>query len=546
MKTIGLGRKERGAYFTPPSIANYIARWAIRSPKDRVLEPSFGDSAFLMPAIQRLTELGADRDSIRSNVVGVELDDSSVRQSSNLLEAEGFNPELKHGDFFEQTLASNFDAVVGNPPYIRYQLFSGDARIKSLEAALSHGVRLSRLASSWAAFTIHAAEHLNDNGRLGLVLPAELLSVNYAADVRKYLLGRFAKVKIILFEKLVFPGILEDVVLLLAEKRGVSDSFEVLQVRDAESLDCEIESLWRGFDISHHEKWTPALVGNQALAPYRTLLDGHGFGRLGDLGNAYLGTVTGNNAFFTLTAEDVARYGLDAEDVVRISPPGARHLRGFEFSEKAWLHLLADDARRCYLFHPADRQLSKAAREYIAMGEELKVNEAYKCRMRRPWWRAPLVDVPDLIFTYMNHDRPRMTLNSAGVRVLNSVYGVRLKTEFRNLGKVLPVAALNSATLLGAELGGRAYGGGLLKHEPKEVESLPVPNAEVLFKAFKKLEYVAPQLSIALRGDRLNDAIEIVDRVLLEEQLGLSAAAVEELRVAREKLFSRRIGRGQA
>src|SRR5664280_613863 len=53
-----------------------------------------------------------------------------------------------------------------------------------------------RDGSSWAAFTVHAAEFLRPGGgRLGLVLPAELLTVNYAAEVRRYLMARFGRVR---------------------------------------------------------------------------------------------------------------------------------------------------------------------------------------------------------------------------------------------------------------------------------------------------------------------------------------------------------------
>ena len=64
---------------------------------------------------------------------------------------------------------------------------------------------------------MHAASFLAVGGRMGLVLPAELLSVNYAASVREFLLRRFERVRLILFDERVFPGVQEEVVLLLAD-----------------------------------------------------------------------------------------------------------------------------------------------------------------------------------------------------------------------------------------------------------------------------------------------------------------------------------------
>src|SRR5690242_21120209 len=42
---------------------------------------------------------------------------------------------------------------------------------QSRRAALNAGVALSALASSWAAFTVHAALFLRPGGRMALVLP---------------------------------------------------------------------------------------------------------------------------------------------------------------------------------------------------------------------------------------------------------------------------------------------------------------------------------------------------------------------------------------
>ena len=93
---------------------------------------------------------------------------------------------------------------------------------------------------------------------------------------------------------------------------------------------------------------------------------------------------------------------------------------------------------------------------------------AYKCRVRRPWWRVPLVPPADLLLTYMNADTPRVSTNRAGVRHLNSVHGIYLRPGVRRLGAdLLPLACLNSFTLLGAETVSRAYGGGISRSSPE-------------------------------------------------------------------------------
>src|SRR4051812_49381628 len=37
-------RKARGAFFTPPLLAAFLAEWAVRAPADRVLDPSCGEA----------------------------------------------------------------------------------------------------------------------------------------------------------------------------------------------------------------------------------------------------------------------------------------------------------------------------------------------------------------------------------------------------------------------------------------------------------------------------------------------------------------------
>lgn len=539
-------RKARGAFFTPLEVSRFIADWAIRAPRDRVLEPSCGDAAFLLPAIDRLDALGAPAHALPEQVEGIDIHAPSLEEAGARLASAGFGATLTVGNFFDRPSEPSYDAVIGNPPFVRYQDFSGEARAKGARTALAQGVRLTGLASSWAAFTIHAAAFLKDDGRLGLVLPAELLSVNYAAPVRRFLMRRFSRVRLILFEQLLFPGVLTEVVLLLAEGRGSTDSFEVHQVQDAAALaglDAALPR--RGFVPVADEKWTSALLPSGALEIYRGATIGGGFARLADWGETYLGAVTGNNGFFTLSAADARQHELGEADLLRISPPGGRHLRGLTFADAAWREQ-AEKGASCFLFAPRGPELSSAARAYIALGEQTGVPDAYKCKVWAPWWRVPLVAQPDLFFAYMSHERPRFVANEAKCQVLNSLYGVKLMPGLRTLGQAtVPVASLNTLTLLGSEIVGRAYGGGLLKHEPKEADLLPLPSAELMREAEGGLRALAPQLAVALRGDDLGRAVDLVDAVVLKRHLGLSVASIEEIRRAREAMFERRRTRGR-
>jgi adenine-specific DNA methylase len=541
--TVAEHRKARGAFFTPPELCDYIVDWAIRTPRDDVLEPSCGEAAFLLSAGARLNRLRLEAGGGTGSLHGVELHKGSAKSALALLRSNGHEATIDVGDFFQVDPTPRYDAVVGNPPYVRYQDFTGESRARSRAAALRAGVPLTGLASSWAAFTVHAALFLKPEGRLGLVLPAELLTVNYAAEVRRYLMERFARVRLVLFTERVFPGVLEEVVLLLADGVGPTDHCELYQVRELVELRSAAGVARQWKPIPPGAKWTPSLLSPVALEAYGEMAAHDSFTTLESWGDTTLGMVTGNNRYFALSPARVKELGLSSSETIALSPPGSSHLRGLTFSELAWKELGAAD-RATLLFRPSASP-SRAGEAYIAAGEAVNVDKAYKCRVRSPWWRVPLVEPADILLTYMNADTPRLCANRARVHHLNSVHGLYLKEGMVRTGMdLLPIATLNSMTLLGAETVGRAYGGGMLKLEPKEADQLPVPTKAVLEDAQKVLSALRPQMAQSLRNGRLLEAVRLVDDALLVGQLGLSRAKVKAIRQAHAELSTRRTARG--
>ncbi|MHB0979340.1 MAG: HsdM family class I SAM-dependent methyltransferase [Thermoleophilia bacterium] len=545
-------RKLRGAFFTPPALSEYLVQWAVRSSEDIVLEPSCGDAAFLRPAAARLLSLGMNQTEGSQHLYGVDIHAPSAQEAIARVHREtglDLSGSIHVGDFFDLIPGSDIappraDVVVGNPPFVRYQDFCGAPRARSRQAALAAGVNLPGLASSWAAFVAHAATFLHPSGRLGLVLPAELLSVNYAAPVRRFLLQRFRNVRLILFEERVFPGVLEEVVLLLAEGEGPCDHFDLMQVRDIDGLPNLGDRTWTMPPAAG--KWSGLVLPDEVGGAIAELEASGAFHTLGDWGSVGLGAVTGGNDFFCLSESDVEELGLERADLLRISPPGSRHLRSMSFVHDDWEYLREKGAR-VYLFFPHDSRLTDASALYVERGEREGRDSTYKCRSRRPWWKVPVVTAPHLFLTYMNHQGPRLIVNSAAVTHVNSVHGVRLSDETRSLGQtVLPLAGLSSATLLGAELVGRAYGGGLLKLEPREALRLPVPKPETLEAARLALARVSDAVAAAVARSDLGEAATLVDAALLRDTVGVSREAILGLALGRELMFARRSARGRS
>lgn len=540
-------RKARGAFFTPSEMASFISAWAVRTPADILLEPSCGEAAFLTPAVQRLMDLGATSAAAESQVHGAELHTPSASAAcDSVLDATGANltGRILVGDFFARRREVDFppvDACIGNPPYVRYQAFSGDARRRAREAALAQGVAVDGLASSWAPFVAHAASFLKRDGRLGLVLPAELLSVNYAAPIRRYLLDRFASVRVVAFEERVFPGVLEEVVLLLAEGEGPCGQFDLVQVEGLHALE---DMTTRGWIASPTGgKWTNLLLPAAVAEAIRDVEMKDSMVELGEFGTVSIGMVTGANDYFCLTDAHRRSAGLTETHLRKIMPPGSKHTPGVSFSASDWCDA-RDSGKRVWLFAPAHRK-SVAAAAYITAGENGGHDRAYKCRVRRPWYAVPLVAPPQLFMVYMASEGPRFIENPAGLINVNSVHGIHLNDSGRRFAHILPVAALSTFTLLASELLGRTYGGGLLKLEPREAARVPVPAASILEKCEPRLVAIGDAVRQHLSARRFDRAVALVDQVVLREGLGVTRRTLDGLLLGRRHMYGRRLKRSQ-
>ena len=140
--------KLRGGYYTSPEVAAWLSSWAIRSTDDRILEPSYGDGAFLEAAAARLKVLGLNGSVDANQILGLELlrvEAAKARRRLKSLCGLRANNMVRTGDFFawwDRTARPQFDAVIGNPPFIRYQSFPEPCRSRAME--IMKRLRLAR------------------------------------------------------------------------------------------------------------------------------------------------------------------------------------------------------------------------------------------------------------------------------------------------------------------------------------------------------------------------------------------------------------------
>ena len=551
-------QKLRGGYYTPEPIASFLANWAIRSPADKVLEPSCGDGNILTAAARHLMGLGAASDTLNQQLHGVELDPQEAAKASQRLRDLGLplstNNIIHIGDFFEHcqchlfgeqvlTLVlkerQRFDVVIGNPPFIRYQHFPEEHRQIAFSMMQQAGLHPNRLTNAWLPFLVIGSLLLKEDGRLAMVIPAELFQVNYAAEVRQFLSDYFNRVTLLTFQQLVFKDIQQEVVLLLAERNHTSNGgIRTVELTDIKGLDTLTSAKLDAAELKpmdhSTEKWTQYFLDPAEIHLLREIREHPGITPANQVLDVDVGIVTGRNAFFVLAQNQVKTHGLEPYLERIVSRSG--HLIGTIFGAADWQNNVAAQFP-AFLFTPDDvalEELPGSLQRYIALGETKEYHKGYKCRIRARWYIVPSVWTPDAFMLRQVHTYPKLVLNSAQAVCTDTIHRVRFLNGVN--GEIVTAAYLNSLTFAFAEVTGRSYGGGVLTFEPSEAERLPLllANAEQLdLGHFDQL----------LRNDDIDAVLDITDKILLQEGLGLSVEQINMLRGIWVKLRDRRINR---
>lgn len=532
-------QKLRGAYYTPLRLADAMVGLFASENICSVLEPSCGDGVFL----DSLNDTGMIDRISTIQAVEIEKDEAEKVQ---IRYADKKNVEVCNEDFFDFFKRvqgkETYDLILGNPPYIRYQYLKESQREIQSQILTDNGMKANKLINAWVAFMVACVQLLSEHGKIAFIIPAEILQVAYAEDLRLYLSNHLAKITLITFEQLVFPGIEQEVVVFIGEKDECEKGIRIIEMENLEDFKV-LDIQKNGFQKMPHakEKWTKYFVSADEMQLIQQFRTDKRFAKFSDYGLINVGITTGNNRYFSITEETSQKYQLESATLPLIGR--SSHAHGIYFTEIDW-NINKQKGKRARLINFPDIPFEDYAdgyKKYIEFGEQNRENEGYKCSIRDRWYIVPSVWIPDAFFLRRNNLYPKFVLNRCGAVSTDTMHRIKFNADVEPENILL--AYYNSISFAFTEICGRSYGGGVLEILPGEMGNILLPKIEHI--NLEQRKRILEEIDAIVRGnENIEKALDLVDQEILVNLLKVEPSICKQFRMIWKKMQKRRLGRG--
>jgi len=471
--------KLRGGYYTDPAIASFLLKWVLNIHPKSILEPSCGDGVFL----RGLSNLSTN--GLRS-IKAFEIEPIEAKKAKDIgNEFKKVDVDIEGRDFLGWALTKllnppQFDAIVGNPPFIRYQYLDSNLQNISEQIFKVFHLPFTKHTNAWVPFVISSLALLRPGGRLAMVVPSELLHVLHAESLRMYLTRVCSRVLIFDPQEIWFEDTLQGAILLMAEKKNSPEEYfqgvSIVPTKNKDFLLKNPEDYFEKAKYTNGEtvkgKWMLALLTSaerEVLKKARAHTNIYAFD---DVANVAVGIVTGANKFFLVSDETVKKYSLKKWAYPMFGK--SEHVPGVIFDEDSITRNNKLGLPTNFIWFSDEKfsGLPETVKTYIRLGEKENIHKRYKCRIREPWYSVPSVYSTSLGMLKRSHDFPRLVFNKVEAYTTDTTYRVRHK-KFNEV--TLVGSFINSITALSAEVEGRHYGGGVLELVPSEIRKLLIP-----------------------------------------------------------------------
>lgn len=474
-----LERNKMGQFATPAVLADDVMRAALRALPDSTvdfLEPSCGSGSFFSALLRT-----CDTRHQLNSAIGVELDDRFVEAARRLWSDRGL--KVVAGDFIE--FARNESAVanllVANPPYVRHHHIDPHTKgVCSSEVRRQFGWKVSGLSGLYVYFVLLAHRLLRPGAVSAWLIPTEFMDVNYGAVLRRYLATEVSLLSIHRFDPADVQfedALVSSAVVIFRNEKPKPGAIVDMSFGGTVQEPREVSSV-RVEDLDPDTKWTRISLGQEASTGTGPVLS--------DFFKVQRGLATGSNKFFILPRSVTTELGFTSVALRPILPSprglGSLHVHA---DDDGWP--LIDDQLAlidCSLREDELRDIDPALWSYLHGPGSDEVRSGYLVRKRSPWYKQEQRAPAPYLCTYMGRgvdiDKPFRFIRNDSLAVATNMYlmlyprgeiGAALATDDALRGEVHRV--LLDFTGEDLRLGGRVYGGGLHKIEPKELASLP-------------------------------------------------------------------------
>jgi hypothetical protein len=470
-------RNKWGQFATPPELAVSLARYArslTEANRVRFLDPAVGTGSFYSALLRAFPPERIEA------ATGVELDPAFSQAATALWGGTGLR--VISGDFTEQPPPSaRFNLVLTNPPYVRHHHLNASQKDRlRQQLAQSLNFDVSGLSGLYCYFLLLCHDWMEEGGLAVWLIPSEFMDVNYGAALRRYLtervtllhIHRFCPTDVQFTDALVSSAVVVFRKLPRPPDHAARFSFAGPIDRPEKEAMVPVETLrWS-------RKWTQ-FPGGVAASNNAELT-------LGDIFSIKRGLATGANSFFILTEASAHQLGLPQQFLKPILP-GPRHLEGDII--EALPSGAPDVSPRLYLLDCCEpeehiRTAWRRLYQYLQQGRAQNIHKSYLTSRRTPWYSQEQRPPAPFLCTYMgraiNGKLPIRFLWNRSQATAHNVYlmlypqgrlrGVLNRNPEWQRRVFEALKRINPTQLVS---GGRVYGGGLHKVEPKELAQIP-------------------------------------------------------------------------
>jgi type I restriction enzyme M protein len=213
-----VGKGDKGQFFTPRHVVDWIVRLLLLSRGERVVDPACGSGAFLVHA----------RANAKVETWGMDVDGRAVRVARLVSIVSGEDPaRIVRGDSLRRDEGGppQVDVVVTNPP------FAGDVAYPGYAVAggRGNGKRAKRVERD-ALFVERCVEMLRPGGRLAIVLPHNKVAARSWSGLRMWLVENARVLAVASLPRETFlPHTSQKAVVVFAKKRMKPTTFARLE-----------------------------------------------------------------------------------------------------------------------------------------------------------------------------------------------------------------------------------------------------------------------------------------------------------------------------